>query len=254
MASSQVPSAIAQDKPPSASSSELRERARAMHRQGVLAYQAHRYDEAASAFQQAYDLAPAPGLLFNLAQAHRGRGPTACPEALDAYRAYLRAEPNAANQKYVEEQIRDTEPCAAAESQRRAVLARPEPPPQPVPVPAQPAPLRPQARAVPWMPIAVSGLGAAAAAVGIGLTVSAVSTHGQLEDTCKPTCAPAQWEGAETREEVGIGLIAVGSAAIVGGAVWWITAELRRSPQAASGARAAPGHKAAWPPSAVVAW
>jgi tetratricopeptide (TPR) repeat protein len=254
IAASRIPSAIAQEKPPSASGSELRARARAKHRQGVAAYQARRYDEAASAFQQAYDLAPAPGLLFNLAQAHRGRGPSACPEALDAYRAYLRAEPQAANQKYVEEQILATEPCAATESQRRATLARPEPPPQPVPAPPQAAPLRPQASSVPWVPIAVAGLGAAAAAVGVGLTVSAVSTHGDLEDTCRPTCAPAQWEGAQTREEVGIGLIVVGSAAIVGGAIWWITAELERSSQASAGTPAAPGQRASWPPRAAWAW
>jgi tetratricopeptide (TPR) repeat protein len=218
--------AAAQEAPPA---DDAQRRARALHEQGMSAYDAGRYDEAATAFDQAYQLSPAPGLLFNLAQAQRGRGPRACPEALAAYRSYLRAVPTAPNRAVVEARIAEMEPCAAREEERRArasPASRPRKlrPAQPEPVSTQPRPERPEPMSeasVEWL-LAGAGSGVVAAAIGTGLYLSAGSDYSELEQRCGRRCPPSAWEGAKDRERTGLVLIGVGSAVAVATLVVWL--------------------------------
>ncbi len=70
------------------------EQARAFFEVGAQAYERGRYVEAIDAFENAYQRAPRPGLLFSIAQAHRrafiASGDTAdLASAVEHYRAYL---------------------------------------------------------------------------------------------------------------------------------------------------------------------
>lgn len=74
-------------------------RARAFFAVGVQAYGKGQYPMAIESFQQAYAIAPRPGLLFSLAQAHQKQFRAGADEkhlqaALDYYRKYLAADPN----------------------------------------------------------------------------------------------------------------------------------------------------------------
>jgi tetratricopeptide (TPR) repeat protein len=55
-------------------------------------YEAGKYDDALRAFEAAYQVKQLPGLLFNMAQAHRKLGHA--KEALSAYQRYLAASPS----------------------------------------------------------------------------------------------------------------------------------------------------------------
>lgn len=74
---------------------------------GLTHYNAGDFDSAITEFKQAYALHPAPGLLFNLAQAHRLKRDY--EQALDFYHAYLKLEPQASNRADVEARISEME-------------------------------------------------------------------------------------------------------------------------------------------------
>jgi tetratricopeptide (TPR) repeat protein len=241
--------ARAQPKPSPQADDDDRQRARSLHEQGMTAYEAGRFEVAASAFQQAHALSPAPGLLFNLAQAHRARGPRSCPEALHAYRSYLRAAPDARNRAAVEERIAETEPCSVEEQQRRSAAADKAAPPAPAPVDAKPSPVpKEESAGVPWLAMGTGGVGVVAAAIGVALYTSAGSDYAELERTCKNGCAPSSWEAAAARERTGLVLIGIGSAVAVGSIIVWLASGARAdtAPNQARSARHAPGVFGTW--------
>jgi Outer membrane protein beta-barrel domain/Tetratricopeptide repeat len=67
-------------------------RARALGKAGTDAFRAGRYDQAIASYQAAYDLAPRPGVLFNIGRAYHKKGDA--KHALEYYRRYLTDEPN----------------------------------------------------------------------------------------------------------------------------------------------------------------
>ena len=69
--------------------------AKALGAKGAQEYAAGRYEDAARDLQAAFDLFPAPILLFNLGQCERAQGHLV--QAIDFYRRYLEAAPNAPN-------------------------------------------------------------------------------------------------------------------------------------------------------------
>jgi hypothetical protein len=75
------------------------DRARTFFNAGAQAYSAARYAEAVRSFDQAYELAPRPQLLFSLAQAERkeffaGNDPQYLKRAIQHYKAYLDQVPS----------------------------------------------------------------------------------------------------------------------------------------------------------------
>ena len=111
--------------------------AKEQYDRGVVAYNLEHFDEAIAAFSRAYELDPAPMLLFNIAQARWKKGEN--ERALFYYRRYLEAEPNAENRDRVEARIRELEAGA------RSAPSAPGPAPaittttEIAPVPAPPA-------------------------------------------------------------------------------------------------------------------
>jgi tetratricopeptide (TPR) repeat protein len=92
------------------------ERARVLSDQGRSYHAGGQYDRAIGSFQAAYELAPSPGLLFNLAQAYRLKGD--CSRAVSMYKSYLRSQPDRAHRELAEAHLATVEKCVS----RRASL------------------------------------------------------------------------------------------------------------------------------------
>jgi tetratricopeptide (TPR) repeat protein len=77
--------------------------ARGLFEQGQVHYSLGEYDQAIAAFRKAYELTSAPGLLFNIAQAHRLNGQ--CKEALEVYRHFIRLAPDSQYRAEADQQV-----------------------------------------------------------------------------------------------------------------------------------------------------
>lgn len=88
------------------------DKARALDKRGTDAFRAGRFDEAIEAYQAAYNLAPRPGGLYNIARAYHKKGDTR--RALDYYRRYLAAEPNGPVSAEARDYVADIERSLAA--------------------------------------------------------------------------------------------------------------------------------------------
>jgi tetratricopeptide (TPR) repeat protein len=93
---------------------ERQQRARELFHQGSQLYDQAHYDEAIVRFEEAYRLSARPGLLFNIAQAYRLKGPGFCGTALRYYERHLRDDPAASNRVEIEELMQEMRLCAAA--------------------------------------------------------------------------------------------------------------------------------------------
>jgi tetratricopeptide (TPR) repeat protein len=92
-------------------------RARALFARGIRLYDRHRYTQALRVFTRAYQLAPAPPIVFNIAQCHQALG--ADERALESYELYLQVAPDAPNRAAVEQKIRQLRAHIAAEQRAR---------------------------------------------------------------------------------------------------------------------------------------
>lgn len=186
-------------------------RARQLYGEAVAHYRAAEYAPAIDLFRQAYEASPAPGLLFDLAQAYRLAGD--CEHASEYYRRYLDADPTASNRSIVETLLPSTETCAADR-------ARHSPPPvlriQPVaettPAAASELDVRPPPRSLAF-PLTLIAEGTATVA-GAALVWSAHREYDDLEHSCAPRCQPSEWDGPRAREWVGYGLVVGGGVAL----------------------------------------
>jgi tetratricopeptide (TPR) repeat protein len=79
------------------------EAARQLFEEGQASYALGEYDQAIARFRQAYELTHAPGLLFNIAQAHRLQG--SCRRALDVYGHFVRLDPTSPYRSEADAQI-----------------------------------------------------------------------------------------------------------------------------------------------------
>ena len=88
-----------------------KEAAKEHSRAGSIHYNLRHYGEAIEDYSQAYRLYPAPELLFNLGQCHRGLGDHV--SAITLYRNYLRQKPDASNRRTVEQLIAESQEALA---------------------------------------------------------------------------------------------------------------------------------------------
>jgi tetratricopeptide (TPR) repeat protein len=107
-------------------------------KRGKRAYDLGHFLEAAAEYEKAYEAKESPALLYNLGQAYRGAG--AHGKALNAYRAYLRNEPDAPNRDEVVrfiDALRHTIELQKQTQEKPPVgtMAVPAPPPSPAPAP-----------------------------------------------------------------------------------------------------------------------
>jgi tetratricopeptide (TPR) repeat protein len=83
------------------------EKARAAFQAAQALYQAGRFADALTKFQEAQALKPHPVIIFNIARCHEQLG--AVPQALAAYREYLRLSPDASDREAVNASIASLE-------------------------------------------------------------------------------------------------------------------------------------------------
>jgi tetratricopeptide (TPR) repeat protein len=156
---------------------------------GFAAYDRGEYATAISYFEQAYDKAPAPGLLYNIAQAYRKLGTSGCERALEYYERYRDALAEAG--KPVGEGLRarivEMESCVGTGESEPEL--EPEPQPQ-IALTAEP-PASPRRRAG-W--ILVIG-GAAAGATAIVTGALALDRESDLNAQCENEVCPPALEG-----------------------------------------------------------
>jgi hypothetical protein len=161
--------------------------AREHYQKGSKAFALGAYDEAVAEYSAAYRLRDDPALLYNLAQTHRLANHA--PEALRFYKMYLTLQPQAANRSEVEGKIAELQKLI--EQQKKTATAMP---PDSVKAPAETSPPEPERRPE---------------------TALQLRPHPQM-----PTVAPVrvvdQYPG-RTKKIAGIGVAAVGVAALVCG-------------------------------------
>jgi tetratricopeptide (TPR) repeat protein len=151
-------------------------------------YKLARFDAALGNYEKAYELAPSPRLLFNIAQCHRHLGHH--ERAIFFFEGYLREVPRGKNRKLVETLLAEERTAFAAEQAelaRRRAAETPSSPPIDTRVKVDPGPPPPVLVAAPapkkrpitkqwWFWTAV-GIGAAAATT----TVVLLATGGDAE-------------------------------------------------------------------------
>ena len=113
---------------------EARTEARRLFGEGLKHFNVGEYDIAIQKFKASYQREPAPGLLYDLAQAHRLKGD--CGQALVLYRRYLAAKPQGKDRARVETRIIEMEECQRIE-----------------PKPAPASPVDPTSAATPPIPL-----------------------------------------------------------------------------------------------------
>jgi tetratricopeptide (TPR) repeat protein len=201
------------------------EEARQRYEHGLILYDAQRYADANEQFQEAYTLDPRPEYLYALAQSERLGGD--CKSAVLAYRAFLRLGPSPRHARLAERQITR---CEAAPTTPPAPPAAPPREGAALPVEIEPAPRPPGAvigqdqppRREPWYRdwVGDAGVMAGIAAATTGLWLW---KNGRDDAEAKSHATTYQqfleYDGAETREQVGIATAAAGGALLVGGIV-----------------------------------
>lgn len=92
-------------------------RARILFARGLRQFDRHRYTQALATFTRAYQLAPAPPLVYNMAQCHAALGND--ERAAESYRLYLQLAPDAPNRAVVERRLRGIDAHILAERRRQ---------------------------------------------------------------------------------------------------------------------------------------
>jgi hypothetical protein len=100
-----------------------------LFKQGVEAYKAGRYDEAAGLLGKAYALDPKPEMLFPLAQAERLGGH--CPAAIIHYKKLLESLTDLTTAKLVQNNVALCEQTESVDTKPKHVDVTPPPPPPP---------------------------------------------------------------------------------------------------------------------------
>ncbi len=107
-------------------SAENRERARQRFQEGAQHFDLGEYEQALTAFKDAYRDYADPSFLFNIGQCYRQLGDK--PQAIRSYRAYLSKVPNASNRDEVKRTIESLEQALAGEQTTVFPLSRLTPP------------------------------------------------------------------------------------------------------------------------------
>lgn len=210
-----------------------------LYTEGQKAYEDKRYDDALVAWQKSYELSKLPGLVFNIAQAHRLKGE--CTKAVASYRTFIELDPGSGQRGQAENLVKELEPCKDAPA---PVVERHDPPiverhdvPQVVaatrrsyPRPVTPEP-RGRGKLVASAIIGVAG--AAAAGVGLLFGGQADSLATEVKAACASGCA---WTDIKDRDAEGHrdvvlqwSLIGAGAAALVASGVLYYLAASERS-------------------------
>ncbi|MDD5308169.1 MAG: tetratricopeptide repeat protein [Deltaproteobacteria bacterium] len=210
-------------------------KAKDRYKDGKALFEAGKIEEALAAFTDSYNASGNPDLLFNLGVCSERLGRK--DKAVAYYELYLEEKPDA--------------PDAA--DVRARVAALKAPPPRPVeptteaanpPAPARPelvvAPVEEDDTGVPWPAVTV-GAGALVLASGALTAILAYREYDFLKRECAPGCSDGRVEKARDMALAADIQFAVGGAAVVVGAVLWLTRDKGRGDVAGVSVRPVPG-------------
>ena len=197
---------------------DVDQRARDLFEEGRAAYDAGDDAEALAHFKAAYELSHRPQLLYNIGLSADRLGRRA--EALEAYRGYLDALPDAHNHVSVADRVRALEAMDAP----KPAPVEPAPPPASPPAPAPEEP--PASRAgAPILPLVIAGAGVVVIGVGVafGLSANSGEDHyaaARIGSIAELNAANAQLADARSDASTANVLYAIGGATLAAGAVW----------------------------------
>jgi tetratricopeptide (TPR) repeat protein len=120
--------------PPAAEAKNEKEEAKKHAKKGSALFQDERYEDALREFEKAFEIFPAPALLYNMGQCHLFLG--AHERAIEAFESFLSQSPDTPYRADVERLIGE----AKAELRRVQAAKAPEPPPPPPAVDPDPTP------------------------------------------------------------------------------------------------------------------
>lgn len=192
---------------------------------GTSAYQNGDFETALAHFRQAYQLTKSPDLLYNIATVSDRMRHDA--EALAAYEGYIKARPKSPDREHVEGRIQALREAIRAQ-QRAELDAEIEARQAAIEAAARVKAERPLTRHVgpgpgPWITIGAGSASMVTGAILVGL--------GQ-RDQKNVSGAPAGSSFAEyqdmadrgpRRTKIGLGLLGVGAAGVIGGVIWQLT-------------------------------
>ena len=192
---------------------------------GSRAYEDGEFTKALRYFRRAHKLTGSPDLLYNIATvSDRLRRDE---EALDAYVGYLKARPRSSDREHVEGRIKvlrtsiEAERRAERDAQLSAERAAAE-------AEAKIKKERPLTRYVgpgpgPWITIGAGSAVAITGSVFLGLGIGDIN---EVEDAPSPsqlTDVSEAMDKGPRRTKVGVSLVSIGAAAVLGGVIWQLT-------------------------------
>jgi hypothetical protein len=221
--------------------------ARELYETGLQSYRAGNYDDAIANLQASYQLVAAPGLLYDMAQAHRLKGD--CADARSLYLQFLDRSPGGSVETIARSHLVEMETCVANGARVRAAASTPELATVTAPVdsaeaPAPIAPARPPS--VGWVTLAAapeaaplrpprlirrrSALAFGAAALGLAATTGYFAWRADvMSNRVSSTFAPGmQWSAAgmdaqqSGRTSATLGIVTAIGALVSGGIALWL--------------------------------
>lgn len=190
-----------------------RERALQLFSDSAEHYRAGRFGVAAELLREAYDLHPEPLLLYNLGRALDGMGEF--QEAIQAYRDYVDAVPDAEDRGAVERRIETLESYIETGEEPTAPPAGDPGTASPTYTDSGPSPV----------PFVIAGVGAAGVGIGVVLGLMAVSRHDDaVAEEVNITAAEKAEEADDLAAGANIAFVAGGILLAVGAA--WAVIEL----------------------------
>lgn len=195
------------------------EEARGLYLAGQAAFDAGRYSDALSRFEESYRLSQRPELLFNMG--HSAQLDGQLTRAVEAFERYLEEAPNGANWDGLDERIENLRERVAQEAAARAPWQEPEsqqaPEEETTEVPAEGGPNHTLA-----LTLGVSGAAfVAGGSVVLGLMAGQQSRVQNAEDGTPWADSQSAHERAQTFRALGISLASAGAVlAGVGLSMW----------------------------------
>jgi tetratricopeptide (TPR) repeat protein len=193
--------------------------AREHFRNGTRAYDLGHYRDAVKEYEAAYQVREDPAFLFNIAQAYRGMGDA--PNAIRAYRSYLRHVPDAENRTEVETRISDLQrqiEIEAHEKQRAAETAPTAVAPSSLMAPTPPT--QEQLRAARKKRLAglsIGGLGIAALA--LGATFTGIASYENQHIVNGTSWNASTEDKRDLYQRLDVSFFVIGGAAVLTGAI-----------------------------------
>jgi tetratricopeptide (TPR) repeat protein len=229
--SSSTPSGDPSTGTPAADASEI---ARAADHAARAHYDAHEYAAAISEYQKAFAALPDALFLFDIAQAYRQLHD--CDHALQFYRDYLHARPDADNRGKVEQFITDLQSCATQPTVEvptpdtaAASISAPTPVPATATVDVHTS-RGSSTNKLRWAGAVTAGVGAVLVGVAVYFSVQGANDASQIAASCANGCtgtsvAPIDQDGQAANRTALIGY-AIGGAALAAGAGMFLWATL----------------------------